>query len=83
MTSNLELKTMFIELSDTHVRIFDNPSDDKNRWKLAQMQFLCQDMLLCTLDGFKKTTVKTILKKKLEEIQPKIDPAIATNCKVL
>lgn len=40
-------------------------------------------MLLCTVDGFKKTTVKTLLKKKLEELQPNIDPALAPKCKVL
>lgn len=79
----LSLKTMFLTLDDTTVRLFDNPSDEKNKWKLAQMQFLCQDMLLCTLDAFKKTTVKTLLKKKLEELQPEIDPAIAPSCKVL
>lgn len=82
-TKKLETKTMFLELSDSHVRLFDNPSDEKNRWKLAQMQFLCEDMLLCTLDAFKKTTVKAMLKKKLDELQPNIDPAVAPNCKVL
>lgn len=65
------------------MRLFDNPSDEKNHWKLAQMQFMCNDMLLCTLDAFKKTSVKTLLKNKLEELQPNIDPAIAPQCKVL
>jgi len=74
---------MFLQINSTEVRLFDNPSDERNTWKLAQMQFLCDDMLLCTLDAFKKTTVKSLLKKKLEELQPNIEPSVAPNCKVL
>jgi len=79
----LKMKTMFLVLSDTQVRLFDNPSDEKNSWKLAQMQFMCEDMLICTIDAFKNTSVKTLLKKKLEELGPSIDTAIAPQCKVL
>jgi len=74
---------MFLEVDETSIRIFDNPSDERNKWKLSQLQFFCEDMLLCTMDAFKNSTVKAIVKKTLEELQPKIDSAIASNCKVL
>jgi len=77
------MKQMFLQVTPTDIRIFDNPSDERNSWKLAQMQFLCADMLLCTIDAFKRTTVKALLKKKLEELQPSIEPSVAANCKVL
>jgi len=47
------------------------------------MQFMCDDMLLCTIDAFKKTTVKSLIKKVLDDVQPNIDSAIASNCKIL
>ena len=29
---------MFFEMSPTHVRLFTNPSDDTNKFDIAQMQ---------------------------------------------
>jgi len=64
-SGKFKLKLMFLDINETRVRIFDNPSDERNTWKLAQMQFMCDDMLLCTIDAFKKTTVKSLIKKVL------------------
>jgi len=81
--NKLQLKTMFMQVDNEYVRIFDNPSDESNKFKISNMQFLCKDMLLCTLDEFKHTTVKNVLIKKLESIIPSIDPNVAPKCKVM
>jgi len=81
--NKLQLKTMFMQVDNEYVRIFDNPSDESNKFKISNMQFLCKDMLLCTLDEFKHTTVKNILLKKLELLVPNIDPNVAPKCKVM
>jgi len=33
-----EPRIMFFEISPTHVRLFNNPSDDSNKFETAQMQ---------------------------------------------
>lgn len=72
-----------MEVDDKNVRIFNNPSDETNKFKIANMQFLCKDMLLCTIDAFLKTTVKNVLLKKLSDLTSKIDASVAPTCKVL
>lgn len=47
------------------------------------MQYLCEGMLLCTVDAFKKTTVRNQLKLHVSTLAAKIDAALLPFCKVL
>jgi hypothetical protein len=78
-----EPRIMFFELSPTHVRLFTNPSDDTNKFEIAQMQYLCQDALLCTVGEFKKTTIKNKIKLQVEAISRKLPGVLIPLCKIL
>lgn len=78
-----EPRIMFFEISTNHVRLFTNPSDDTNKFETAQMQYLCQDALLCTVGEFMKSTVKNKLKKQLDIVSKKLPGVLIPLCKVL
>jgi len=78
-----EPRIMFLEITQTHIRIFTNPSDDTNKFDIAQMQYLCQDALLCSLGEFKKSSVRNKIKKQVELSSLKLPGVLAPLCKVM
>ena len=77
-----EPRLMFLEMTEQGVRVFENPSDDSQKYELANVQYICQDSLLCSTVDFINSGVKTKIKNALKEILTKIPAPLVPYCKV-